>query len=127
MFVSVALRDVISNATSPHKQLMWDHRITAQKSNHFISFKSNSILFLLATNLHKPIVSSRFYNSVVVQPFLVFSLLFKLSWLSARVGSVLKYWDLGGTMTPSSCSSANASLLFSYWAFIPLTMRLPMR
>lgn len=67
------------------------------------------------------------YRLVLAQAPLALSLVFKLSWLSASVGSALRYWDLGGAMLVSSCCSANMSCSFWWRTFSSLEMRLPMR
>ena len=73
------------------------------------------------------LVASECYKVVLMLNSLTFSLLFKLIWLSPSVGSVLRYWDLGGAMLVSSCWSANTSLSFSWRTLTSLAMRLPMR
>lgn len=71
-------------------------------------------------------VTPKSYSVVVTPASLAFSLLFRFIWLSS-VGSVLRYWDLGGAIVVSSCCSANRSLSFSWRTLSNLVMRLPMR
>lgn len=73
------------------------------------------------------LMTFRSYRVVLSAYSATFPFLFKFSWLSASVGSVLRYWDLGGAMLVSSCCSANRSLWLSCLTFNTLEMRFPTR